>query len=162
MAAALVVVVERAGGLVAVVVVAAGHGLAAIVHAVAVAVVTRGRLVAVVDAVAVASCRWSRSSTPSRSRSMTGAKRSRSFSSIELVVGHALLVQAGTLLVQLRLRALGLGLALRDPGPLLGLGRLALACSGLGALLFGGAFATLMELALALLELRLAAHARQA
>ena len=69
------------------------------------------------------------------------------------MVGHAALVQAGALLVELRLRTLGLGLALRDPGPLLGLGRLALACSGLGPLLFGGAVTARLELALPLLNL---------
>ena len=39
----------------------------------------------------------------------------------QLVVGHAALVQARALLMELGLGALGLGLLGRDPGPLLGL-----------------------------------------
>ena len=56
--------------------------------------------------------------------------------------------------MELRLRALGLGLALRDPRSLLGLGGLALTCIGLGTMLVGDAVTTLLELALALLDLR--------
>ena len=55
----------------------------------------------------------------------------------QLVIGHALLVQARTLLMELGLRPLGLRLALGDPRPLLGLVGLALARLGLGTVLAG-------------------------
>ena len=68
------------------------------------------------------------------------------------MVGHAALVQARALLVELGLRALGLGLALRRSAPLLGLCGLALACIGLGTVLAGDALAAVLKLAFALLD----------
>ena len=53
----------------------------------------------------------------------------------QLVVGHALLVQARALFVELRLGTLGLGFLLGDPCALLGLTGLALARFGLGSML---------------------------
>jgi hypothetical protein len=65
---------------------------------------------------------------------------------LELVVGHATVVQVRALLMELRLGPLGLGLARGDPCPLLGLGGLALALLGLGAMLSGHALTPALQL----------------
>ena len=109
----------------------------------------RHRLATVVDAVASRS--RSRTSVPVDTADVP-ANFSRSDVVDQLVVGHALLVQARALLMELRLRTLGLGFALRDPRALLGLGGLALARLGLGTMLAGHALAALLELTFALLD----------
>ena len=78
----------------------------------------------------------------------------------QLVVGHAALVERRALLLQLRVRALLLGLLLGDARLLLGHLGLPLALGRLLAMLAGDRLATTLQLALRLLLLRLGLHAR--